>query len=64
MLSPKPPVYVSDEKQIVLYRAVPLYAEEYELVQRHGLGELGKRFDQLKIYPHQMFVRKNAGLAT
>lgn len=62
MLSNKPPVYVSEEKQIMIYIAVPLYKEEYELVQRHGLGELGRRFDENKIYPHQMFFRKNVGM--
>ncbi len=62
MLSNKPPVYVSEEKQIMIYIAVPLYKEEYELVQSHGLGELGRRFDENKIYPHQMFFRKNVGI--
>ena len=62
MQSRRDPIYVSDEKQIVIYSAVPLYKEEYEVVQKHGLGELGKRFDANKIHPHQMFVRKNVGL--
>ncbi len=62
MLSNKPPVYISEEKQIMIHIAVPLYKEEYELVQRHGLGELGRRFDENKIYPHQMFFRKNVGM--
>ena len=62
MQSPRGPLYVTDEKQIVIYRAVPLYKEEYDLVQKYGLGELGKRFDENKIQPHQMFVRKNVGI--
>ncbi len=62
MQSRRDPIFVSDEKQIVIYSAVPLYQEEYEVVQKHGLGELGKRFDANKIHPHQMFVRKNVGL--
>ena len=62
MLANKPPIYVSHEKQIAVYIAVPLYKEEYALVQRHGLGELGRRFDENKIYPHQMFFRKNVGV--
>ena len=62
MQAPRDPLYISDDKQIVIFRAVPLYKEEYDLVQKHGLGELGKRFDENKIQPHQMFVRKNVGL--
>lgn len=62
MQAPREPLYISDDKQIVIFRAVPLYKEEYDLVQKHGLGELGKRFDENKIQPHQMFVRKNVGL--
>lgn len=62
MQAPREPLYISDDKQIVIFRAVPLYKEEYDLVQKHGLGELGKRFDENKIQPHQIFVRKNVGL--
>ena len=62
MHSRRDPIFVSEEKQIVILNAIPLYKEEYDLVQKHGLGELGKRFDENKIQPHQMFVRKNVGL--
>ena len=56
------PLYVTSEKQIVIYSVIPIFKEEYELVQRAGIGELLDRFNASKIQSHQMFVRKNVGL--
>lgn len=56
------PLYVTSEKQIVIYSVIPIFKEEYELVQRAGIGALLDRFDASKIQSHQMFVRKNVGL--
>jgi hypothetical protein len=47
----------------VIYKAVPLFREEYDLVQKHGIGELAKRLDEKKLHAHRMFLRKkNVGL--
>lgn len=62
LVSDQDPVYISDEKQIVIYKAVPLFKEEYDLVQKRGIGELAKRFDANKLHSHKMFLRKNVGL--
>jgi len=63
LVSEQDPIYVSDEKQIVIYKAVPLFREEYDLVQKHGIGELAKRLDEKKLHAHRMFLRKkNVGL--
>jgi hypothetical protein len=63
LVSEQDPIYVSDEKQIVIYKAVPLFREEYDLVQKQGIGELAKRLDEKKLHAHRMFLRKkNVGL--
>jgi hypothetical protein len=63
LVSEQDPIYVSDEKQIVIYKAVPLFREEYDLVQKHGIGELAKRLDENKLHAHRIFLRKkNVGL--
>jgi len=63
LVSEQDPIYVSEEKQIVIYKAVPLFREEYDLVQKHGIGELAKRLDEKKLHAHRMFLRKkNVGL--
>ncbi|MEM7475481.1 MAG: suppressor of fused domain protein [Planctomycetota bacterium] len=57
------PIYISDEKFIGIYTAVPLYKEEYELVQANGLGALGSKFDENGIgLRDQMIERKNVAV--
>ncbi|MEM7474965.1 MAG: suppressor of fused domain protein [Planctomycetota bacterium] len=56
-------IYVSDEKFIGIYTAVPLYKKEYELVQANGLGALGSKFDEHGIgLRDQMIERKNVAV--
>ena len=57
------PIFVSDEKTIGVYTMIPIFQEEYDLVQSSGIGALGEKFDAHEIgLMQQMLDRPNVAL--
>ncbi len=54
--------YTDDEKTVTLYHVIPLYTEEFELVEKFGIQELLTRFGSHEISEVVIFDRPNVAV--